>query len=172
MKLYSYVVDHDTGFAPNPFGGFCTLVCCKFSHSGKWKNVVELACIGDWVVGLGGKSQRSSGHGTIIYAMRVTKKLPLAEYCKSSRFHHRKDAEAAPRQPWRQALISSDFYYFGQKAAVIPASLFSELKVQRGFKNRFSREFISKFVAWIKKKKRGRNGVPWVWDKEKDCNKC
>ncbi|MBW2740862.1 MAG: hypothetical protein JRE64_18905 [Deltaproteobacteria bacterium] len=24
-KLYSYVVDHDYGYAPNPFDGYCTL---------------------------------------------------------------------------------------------------------------------------------------------------
>jgi len=27
--LYSYIVKTDTGFAPNPFHGFCTLACCK-----------------------------------------------------------------------------------------------------------------------------------------------
>ena len=29
MTLYSYTVAADTGFAPNPFHGFCTLACCK-----------------------------------------------------------------------------------------------------------------------------------------------
>jgi hypothetical protein len=89
VKLYSYIVDHDTGKAPNPFGGFCTLVCCKFSNHRKWKNIVELAEKGDWIVGLGGKSKKSSGHGTIIYAMLVTEKIPLAEYCRLSRFRNR-----------------------------------------------------------------------------------
>ena len=39
-KLFSYVVDHDLGFAPNPFGGFCTLA--------KW--VVSYHCVDflDW----------------------------------------------------------------------------------------------------------------------------
>ena len=29
MKLYSYIVARDFGFAPNPFYGFCTLATCK-----------------------------------------------------------------------------------------------------------------------------------------------
>lgn len=29
MTLYSYVVAHDFGFAPNPFDGLCTLATCK-----------------------------------------------------------------------------------------------------------------------------------------------
>ena len=40
-KLFSYVVDHDYGFAPNPFGGFCTLAKCKYGTTKR--NIVELA---------------------------------------------------------------------------------------------------------------------------------
>ena len=29
MKVFSYVVMSDSGFAPNPFHGTCTLACCK-----------------------------------------------------------------------------------------------------------------------------------------------
>jgi hypothetical protein len=52
-KLFSYVVDHDNGFAPNPFGGLCTLAKCKYGTPAK-RNVVELANEGDWVIGTGG----------------------------------------------------------------------------------------------------------------------
>jgi hypothetical protein len=34
--LFSYVVDHDEGYSPNPVGGFCTLANCKFSQSNRW----------------------------------------------------------------------------------------------------------------------------------------
>jgi hypothetical protein len=43
MKLYSYVVTHDTGFSPNPFWGCCTLADCKPA-------IRRTAKIGDWVV--------------------------------------------------------------------------------------------------------------------------
>ena len=29
MKLSAYIITVDSGFAPNPFGRFCTLACCK-----------------------------------------------------------------------------------------------------------------------------------------------
>lgn len=37
--LFSFVVNHDYGFAPNPFGG-CKLAKCK--HGSKKRNIVEL----------------------------------------------------------------------------------------------------------------------------------
>jgi Nucleotide modification associated domain 2 len=160
VKLFSYIVDHDTGYAPNPSGGFCTLVCCKFSKHPKWKNIVELADRGDWIVGLGGRSKKSSGHGTIVYAMRITDKISLEEYCKSARFRNRDDASSSPKQKWRQALISKDFYYFGCNAKSLPADFFTELKVKRGFRNHFPDKFITKFVAWVRKHRRGKNGEP------------
>jgi hypothetical protein len=41
--LFSYVVDHDLGFAPNPASGYCTLVHCKFEGKSGRRNIVELA---------------------------------------------------------------------------------------------------------------------------------
>jgi hypothetical protein len=171
-KLYSYVVDHDTGYAPNPFGGLCTLACCKF-RKGKTgrRNIVELAQIGDWVVGIGGASKRSSGRGKIIYAMQVTKNIPFAEYCHSPQYRGRKDAkENSPNEPWRQALISKHFYYFGCDAKQIPKR-FSEVMCGRGFKSRFSETFVQKFVAWIKTHRRGKNGRPCAQEKKKSSAK-
>jgi Nucleotide modification associated domain 2 len=52
MTLYSYIVTHDTGFAPNPFFGFCTLACCK---PGIRKHADKL----DWIVGLTPKAQEN-----------------------------------------------------------------------------------------------------------------
>jgi len=79
-RLFSYVVDHDHGFAPHPNGQYCTLAKCKYG-SRRYKNIVELAKKGDWIVGTGGANlSKSAGHGKLIYAMRVDKKLPLADY--------------------------------------------------------------------------------------------
>jgi len=61
-RLYSYVVDHDLGFAPNPFGGCCTLAKCKYGS--KRRNIVEMAETGDWIAGTGGADlSKSAGHG-------------------------------------------------------------------------------------------------------------
>ena len=41
-RIHSYVVRYDSGFAPNPFYGYCTLATCK-------PNIRRSADIGDWV---------------------------------------------------------------------------------------------------------------------------
>jgi hypothetical protein len=79
-RLFSYVVDHDLGYAPDPFGGYCSLVQCKFSKTGKRKNIVELAEVSDWILGTGGKGPNTAGNGRIIYIMRVDEKLTLSEH--------------------------------------------------------------------------------------------
>jgi len=114
--LFSYVVDHDLGYAPNPVGGLCTLAYCKFSQSGK-RNLVEMAEEGDWVVGTGGQSHESAGNGKLIYAMRVTRKIPLVRYLTSPQYADRADRfENDQNTHGRFALISNDFCYFGQNA--------------------------------------------------------
>lgn len=86
-KLFSYVVDHDYGYAPCPFGDFCTLAKCKYGtikcKSGTRRNIVELAEEGDWIAGTGGADlDKSAGHGKLIYVMRVDEKISLQEYCQ------------------------------------------------------------------------------------------
>jgi len=61
VKLYTYVLAHDTGFAPNPFWGICTLACCK-------PVIRRTAKKGDWVLGIGRKKYGNK----LIYAMEVT----------------------------------------------------------------------------------------------------
>ena len=59
MRLFTYIVTSDAGFAPNPFYGYCTLACCKTA-------IRRAAEPGDWIVGLTPKA-----HGNrIVYAMR------------------------------------------------------------------------------------------------------
>ncbi len=71
MRLYSYVVARDYGFAPNPFYGRCTLATCK-------PRIRSVAQVGDWVVGTG--SARYGLAGRLVYAMRVTEIMTFDEY--------------------------------------------------------------------------------------------
>jgi hypothetical protein len=77
MKLHSYVVARDYGFAPNPFYGVCTLATCK-------PNIRRVARIGDWVVGTGSKARGREKR--LVYAMRVTGALTFEEYWADPRF--------------------------------------------------------------------------------------
>lgn len=150
-RLFSYVVEHDLGFSPNPFGAYCTLAHCKFSRSRR-RNVVELAKKGDWVIGTGGAGQKSSGHRTLIYAMKVTDKLTLQQYFSDERFRGRADnhPEDAARTD-RFALISNDFFYFGANAIPIPAEFATLEKKGPGFRDNFDEPFITKVEDWLRK---------------------
>ena len=77
MKLYSYIVAHDYGFAPNPFQGVCTLATCK-------PGIRNGAAIGDYVVGTGSSGHKKTGY--LIYFMRVEKIVTFDQYWADSEF--------------------------------------------------------------------------------------
>lgn len=86
MKIYSYILTTDSGAAPNPFGGVCTLTICK-------PEIRRCAQVGDWVIGTGSKNVKLQDgktvdlSGRIVYAMKITDKKTLQEYdkfCRSS----------------------------------------------------------------------------------------
>ena len=71
MKVHIYVVQHDKGFAPNPFWGVCTLACCK-------PQIRKYAKKGDVIIGFGSKEVGLKGK--VIYWMRVEKSILFDEY--------------------------------------------------------------------------------------------
>lgn len=150
MKLFSYVVARDFGFAPNPFYGICTLATCK-------PDVRRLANVGDWVVGTGSANYGLTGR--IVYAMEVTEALTFNEYWSDARFFNKKpilngslkqafgdNIYSQRGKKWIQAdshhsfaggkqnvanikndtktnriLVSNNFRYWGAEAPLIPA---------------------------------------------------
>lgn len=86
MKLYSYVVTHDTGFAPNPFHGYCTLACCKpvirrtiGEHFGPKEEY--------WIVGISPKAMGNR----LVFVMRITEPPMLfGDYFNEKRFQIKK----------------------------------------------------------------------------------
>ncbi len=83
MKIYSYILTRDYGFAPNPFYGVCTLATCK-------PKIRNPAKVGDWVIGVGSNEQGSQFKGKLIFAMEVTGKLTFNEYWYDERFDVKK----------------------------------------------------------------------------------
>jgi hypothetical protein len=77
VKLYSYVVARDYGFAPNPFFGVCTLATCK-------PIIRNSAEVGGWIVGTGSKG--CGLDGKLVFAMRVGEILTYDQYWKDPRF--------------------------------------------------------------------------------------
>lgn len=154
--LYSYVVDHDGRYAPNPERDMCTLVHCKFQKKGsKRRNLVEMAREGDWVLGTGGLGADSAGHGKIIYLMRIDEKIPFKQYLKEERFRHRYDQEDNGEGN-QFALISHYYYFFGKGMALdiskMPCNLKNVDWEKRGpgYKKTFSEDEIEALVSWFK----------------------
>ena len=83
MNCFRYKLDHDYGFAPNPFHGVLTLATCK----GDIRKNSNLK-VGDWVVGLGSVSMGNLDR--LIYAMQVDEILTFDQYWEDSRFKCKK----------------------------------------------------------------------------------
>jgi hypothetical protein len=80
MRLCSYIVVYDYGFAPNPFGGYCTLAARTPNHQD-----VQL-CRGDWLIG---HATAARGRG-LIYAMQVSEVRGFDDYFNDPRFEPRR----------------------------------------------------------------------------------
>ena len=89
-KLFSYIVKVDSGFAPNPFHGYCTLATCK-------PVIRRIAKVGDWIVGTSSKSKGRGGR--LVFAMRVEETMTFQEYWEDRRFRRKRpDARSTPER--------------------------------------------------------------------------
>lgn len=79
MRVFTYILAHYGGFAPNPFHGVLTLACCKPA-------IRRTARPGGWVIGI---TPKQLGH-RLAYAMQVAEVLPLADYFDAPRFAAKK----------------------------------------------------------------------------------
>jgi hypothetical protein len=88
MTIYSYVIEHDLGFAPNPFHGVCTLACCK-------PQIRKHAAKGDYIIGTGSAQLGLEGH--LCYWMRVDEIMSFDQYWSSPRFQRKKSRMGGSR---------------------------------------------------------------------------
>lgn len=185
--LRAYIVRHDGGFSPNPFGRICTLACCK-------PMIRRSSKTGDIIVGTGSAADRLAGR--LIYAMLVDAALPFDDYWTrypSKRPSRETAVKSRGDNIWRRdsagnwrcvpgaihgednrkrdlsgcnALISSEFYYFGRDAILIPQRFRSLIATTQGHKNTTEPKLVASFWAWIKAQaqKPGRVGLPVHFD--------
>lgn len=97
MDLYSYVLRHDDGFAPNPFHNALTLATCK-------PVIRRKAKVGDYVIGTGSKPRNDKGN--LMYIMQVNEVLSMEDYAKDSRF-----ANKIPNMNSNRVMQSGDNIY-------------------------------------------------------------
>ena len=70
--MYTYILTSDTGFAPNPFHGVCTLCTCK-------PKIRKGAEPGDLIVGIASQ-QLGPYAGKLLYAMLVDEVIAIQDY--------------------------------------------------------------------------------------------
>jgi hypothetical protein len=90
IKLFSYNLKYDYGFAPNPFYEYCTLACCKPKIRKKIGRIFEKEKneYDFWVVGIS-SADRGKDRNKLIYAMKVDEVLTFSEYFKDKRFKNK-----------------------------------------------------------------------------------
>lgn len=182
MKLCTYIITHDKGFAPNPFHGFLTLATCKPSIR-RSQNIH----VGDWLVGISAKS--SLGRDHLIYMAQISEIVSLEEYADNARFAVKKPGKEGNsihgdniyykdnKGGWQQlpdaahdktqqehdisgenALIAKDFWYFGKQAPKIPTHL--DLIGNARTKYLTDEKVVKEFITWIHTFPKGVNGAP------------
>jgi Nucleotide modification associated domain 2 len=160
----------DSGFAPNPFGEYCTLACCK-------PQIRKRANVGDWVVGSG--SKRTVGNERMVYAMKISEKLAFDEYAEDARFLYKIPSSGIVKERgdniyskdrnggWKQraptyhtekqmdadlrgeyVLISKHFFYFGSNAVLIPERFQDLMSTGRWYRHIIGPD-VADFVAWL-----------------------
>lgn len=191
MRLYSYILRHDSGFAPNPFGGICTLACCKPA-------IRRTACPDDLVLGL---TPKHLGY-RLAYVMYVNEVMPFESYWNDFRFkgkrpdrssasrsnrmgdncyepigpgefrqhpcaHSKKDgSEDLEKKNWDlsggQVLVGGRYWYFGKDALDLPSE-FEFLTVERGHRSQFSGDQIRAVAGLLDQIPVGVHGAPREW---------
>jgi len=184
MKVYSYVVTHDYGFAPNPFGGVLTLATCK-------PQIRKNAKVGDWIMGTG--SAGGIGKEKLIFTGKVTEILTIEAYGISNKYKFKipdKGSEKWRRRgdniyyldshgEWIQrinpfhgphdqshdlsgknVLVCREFWYFGASAPILPTEFMSLVKKGPAHKHNQDNPYVPKFLSWLKTHRSGLRGPP------------
>lgn len=183
-NLFTYCMTNDTGAAPNPFGGVCSLNICK-------PVIRRVAEVGDWIVGTG--STEFGFENQVVYAMLVTEKLTMQEYydrCvkqlsgkipkwRGKSYKERvgdciydfstepatllqsvhKEGNRVHDLDGKYTLLSTNFYYFGDKPALLPSYLLPIVRQGQGHKSTSNKPYFDLFLSWIVTQKKARNKI-------------
>jgi hypothetical protein len=182
-RLIAYVVKHDYGFAPNPYGGFLTLATCKAP-------IRNAAKVGDILLGTG--AVKNVGMGKLIYAARISEIVDTEAYGREERFAIKRPVVGQGKErrlgdniyyreagQWRQrenpfhdegniaidlaslkVLVCADFWYFGNAAADLSAHFPDVIKQGPGCKYTRDPARVKDVLAWLEGFEKGVHGQP------------
>ena len=177
-RVFRYVVRYDSGVAPRPFDGYCTLAICK-------PQIRATAAVGDWIIGF-----RSRSPGDVIYVMQVEEVLSFATYWADRRFMNRRPGttstpdniyrpacdgaleqvqnhvhgatETATDLSGRNVLVSKKFWYFGSASPMISTDLAHLIYANRGHAVNIGRrpDDVDHLANWLSAWPMGIHGEP------------
>lgn len=180
MRLYSYIVRFDDGFAPCAMDGLCSLACCK-------PKIRKNAQRGHWVMGT---TPKKHGAGKLVYMMQVGRVLSFADYYRNLQLRRRRDCiyrrvggrYEQIENPWhghanrkkdlsgKHVLLSRRFVYFGKNAPDMPERYWPHVASTQGHRvwgtpgtkapNRIRPNAIRSLARWAFSKGRGVRGKP------------
>jgi Nucleotide modification associated domain 2/TIR domain len=194
LRVYSYIVRYDYGFAPNPFHNMCTLATCK-------PPIRRGARIGDWIIGTGASSNSLAGR--LIFAMQVSEALTFNDYWSDPRFNIKKPVlngslkllygdniyhrDSSGR--WLQAdshhsrpngrrhlpnltrdtranrvLLANRFVYFGRDSVAIPGRFRSRFCMNGQGQKKIEGPGVAPFLRWVEAQGQGVVGFPLEYD--------
>lgn len=169
-RLYTYIVTVDSGLAPNPFSGWCTLAVCTPNHQGC------AVTDGDWIAGF---SPKSNGY-ELIYAMKVDERIHMNDYFNDPRFQSKKPVMSGGWKercgdnlywqdgkgqwvqlpnPFHQGMLDQDtrvpyvfvgkeFWYLGEARSRVPEE-FLPMIGGRGARVNHPEGLPEKFTQWV-----------------------
>jgi hypothetical protein len=178
-KLYSYCLRYDDGAAPNPFWDCCTLVICKpkirrTAQVGDW--IVGLGStnspigdVSDGVVYAMKVTEKMTIRDYDEYCQEsLIQKIPDWQNRSDYRrrvgdciynYSHRESPKLRPsvhNDSNRErdlggefALLSTHFFYFGDRPVKLPNFLKPIIHSTQGHKSRSNQPYFEKFVEWI-----------------------
>lgn len=177
-RIFRYVVKVDRGGSPNPYHGWCSLAVCK-------PQIRRSARVGDWIVGL-----RSRANDQVVFAMGVDEVVPLGNYWSDPRFRAKRPGRQGPPDNFyragrggslervsnalhgeelaaqdisgRNALVSWQFWYFGDQSPELPTELVHLVHSGQGHSLHVRRrpDDLQLLKAWLAYWKPGLIGSP------------
>jgi len=110
MRLFSYKMTNDSGFAPNPFWGRLTLATCK-------PEIRKAKRVGDWIAGFTSRElcRDPVGSERLVYLLQVAEKMPIGDYFLDPKFRNK-----IPRNGTLAKRRGDNIYKPRKKGAVLP----------------------------------------------------
>jgi Nucleotide modification associated domain 2 len=170
--LCTYVLTHDSGLAPNPFWGWCTLAVCTPNRQGARLQPSDF---------IAGFSPLAAGN-RLIYMMEVAERIHMNSYYHDKRFLAKRPNLQGSWQErcgdnfysheangkWKQhrnrfhlgadylakdtrrpfVFVSQRFWYFGQLAPHVPRQ-FHCLVGARGIRVAHPPKLVQEFTTWV-----------------------